>query len=394
MKHDAPVFDVDLFSTEVLQNPYPAYEKMRELGEVVYLEPYRVWVLTRYDVVRQALLQHEIFSPLDGIALSPEINALMSDVILVSEGDRHRRMRAALHAQMGPRALRKLTSDIQAEADALVDKVLTNDTFDGMRDLAEAFSVSVVGGLAGLPKEQRARLLEWASDSFTVFGPFNEMTQAALPGLAELVEYLTKTAARDNLVPGSWGAAFYEAGDRGDLDPAWCMELVHTVATAGIDTTISAIGSALWLLADNPGEWAKLQEDPAKIPAAFLEAMRLETPIQWFSRVMREDHEFEGGVVVPKGGRVIVSYASANRDERRYPDPDRFDVDRNPTDHLAFGIGMHACVGQPLAKIEGQSILQALVTRASTLQMETAPTWRLNNVVRRLEALPMRVARV
>ena len=394
MRHDAPVFDVDLFSSEVLQNPYPAYAKMRDLGEVVYLEPYGVWVLTRYDVVRRALRQHEIFSSLDGIALSPEINGLMTDVILVSDGDRHRRMRAALHAQMGPRALQKLASEIQTEADALVAEVLRNDTFDGMRDLAEAFSVSVVGGLAGLPKDQRARLLEWASDSFTVFGPFNEMTQAALPRLAELVEYLTKTAARDNLVPGSWGAAFYEAGDRGDLDPAWCMELVHAVATAGIDTTISAIGSALWLLAENPGEWAKLQADPTKIPAAFIETLRLETPIQYFSRVLREDHEFEGGVVVPKGGRVIVSYASANRDERRYPDPDRFDVDRNPTDHLAFGNGMHACVGQPLAKIEGQSILQALVARNSTLQVETAPTWRPNNVVRRIDTLPMREVRV
>ena len=394
MRRDAPVFDVDLFSPEVLQNPYPAYATMRDLGEVVYLEPYGMWVLTRYDVVRRALHQHEIFSSVDGIALSPEINALMSDVILASEGERHRRMRAVLQAQMGPQALKKLASDIRAEADRLVADVLSQDTFDGMRDLAEAFSVSVVGRLAGLPEEQRARLLEWASDSFTVFGPFNEMTQAALPRLGEFVEYLTKTAARDNLVPGSWGAAFYEAGDRGDVDPAWCMELVHAVAAAGMDTTISAIGSALWLLAEHPDEWAKLQADPSKTLAAFNEAMRLETPIQYFSRVLREDQEFEGGVVVPKGARVIVSYASANRDERKYPDPDRFDVDRNPTDHLAFGHGMHACVGAPLARIEGNSILGALVARNSTLQVEEQPTWQLNNVMRRIETLPMKEVKV
>jgi cytochrome P450 len=326
---------------------------------------------------------------LDGIGLSPEINAFMSEVILVVDGERHRRMRAVLHAQMGPRALQKLTSDIEAQAETLVERALSGAEFDGMRDLAEVFSVSVMGRLAGLPEDQRMRLLEWANSSFTVFGPMNELTQSALPGLAEFVDYLTKTAARDNLAPDSWGAAFYEAGDRGELNPDWCLELVHTVASAGIDTTISAIGSAICLLADNPAEWEKLRADPTKIPAAFLEAMRMETPIQWFSRVLREDHEFEGGVIVPKDSRVMVLYGCANRDERKYPDPDRFDIDRNPTDHLAFGYGMHACVGQPLARIEGHAMLRALVRRGNTLRAEAAPTWKPNNTVRRIDSLQM-----
>jgi len=158
---------------------------------------------------------------------------------------------------------------------------------------------------------------------------------------------------------------------------------------AAFDTTISAIGNLLYQFARHPDQWQRLRADPRLAAAAFNEGVRIEAPIQAFSRVATRDVDMGEGVVVPAGARAIVSYGSANHDERHFAAPDRFDIGRRPLDHLGFGLGVHGCAGQSLARLEGQAVLLALAGRVSRFELTGEPTRALNNINRGLARLPM-----
>jgi cytochrome P450 len=382
--------DVDLFSDEVLADPYPVYKNLRDIGGAVYLEKYGFWALPRHETVRFALANPAIFTSNDGVAMSDEVNAMVPDIILHDDGELHRKMRSVLLPMLTARALEQLSQEVDDEAEQLVDRVLSNSSFDAVKDLAEVLPVSVVARLIGLPADRRMKLLDWADCSFQSFGPMNDRTIKALPEMQELFRYLGTEAAPENLAPGSWGAVIYAAGERGELSATSCFQLMFALVSAGMDTTISAIASILRLFAEHPGEWDKVRAEPALISSAFTEAVRLESPIHFFTRVTRSDFATEG-TVVPAGSRTIMMYASANRDERQWPSPEVFDVRRNPVQQVGFGYGLHSCVGQPLARIEAVALIKALVPRVARFHAGQ-PAFGLNNIVRRMKSLPMTIA--
>jgi len=154
----------------------------------------------------------------------------------------------------------------------------------------------------------------------------------------------------------------------------------------GIDTVANSLASAIAMFAEHPDQWDLVRDDPSLIPSAYHEVLRLHPPIQYFTRRAATATEI-GGVGVPAGSRVLLMFGSANRDERHYPDPDRFDVTRNPTDHLAFGRGVHRCVGATLADVEAHAMLTALARRVRRFECHGAPQWRLNNVLHGLDSL-------
>jgi cytochrome P450 len=382
--------DIDLFAGDVLGNPYPTYARLREAGEAVHLGAYDLFALPRYSSTRFALGNPDVFTSEQGVALNEPVNNMVGDIIVHDDGELHARMRGVLAAQLSPRHVRQLTIDIEREADELVGRAVDRGSFDLMKDLAEILPVSVVARLIGLPEEKRMKLLDWAEHAFTTFGPMNAMTMAALPHVAEFFEYLTTTCAPEHLAPDSWGAAIYAAAGRGEIPQESCFNLMFALAGAGMDTTISALGSALWLFATHPDQWNLVRDDPTLIRNAFNEVIRMESPIQFFSRVLRRDHRM-GDTVLPAGSRALVMYGCANRDIAKFDQPDTFDVGRpNAAEHLAFGFGLHSCVGQTLARIEGEAVLGAVVRRVRSLECGE-PQWALNNITRRIGALPMSV---
>jgi len=386
----APATDVDLFADDVLRNPYPTYARLRAAGEAVHLDAYGMFALPGYAATRFALGNPDVFTSEQGVALNDPVNQMVGDIIVHNDGELHARMRGVLAAQLSPRHVRQLTIDIEAEADALVARVVEQRSFDAMKDLAELLPVSVVARLIGLPEEKRMKLLDWAEHAFTTFGPMNAQTMAALPHVAEFFEYLATTCAPEHLAPDSWGAAIYAAADRGEIPPESCFNLMFALAGAGMGTTISALGSALWLFATHPEQWRLVRDDPTLIRNAFQEVVRLESPIQFFSRVLLVEHRF-GDTVLPVGARALVMYGSANRDEAKFLDAERFDVGRrNAAEHLGFGFGLHSCVGQTLARIEGEAVLGAMVRRIRTLECGEAQ-WSLNNITRQIGTLAMTV---
>ncbi|MFD5593968.1 cytochrome P450 [Streptomyces griseorubiginosus] len=385
-----PTSDIDLFSDDVLHDPYPALRELREVGPAVRLTAYDAWVLPRYDPVRAALADHERFSSAQGVGYEDQFNALMWGTVLASDPPIHTRLRAVLSDKLAPKALAKLRTRIAALADDLVAGAVAEGEFDAVSELAAVFPVTVVADLIGLTEEARGPLLSFADAAFNTFGPLNARAQASLPFVGQMFEYLNTVMVPENLRPDGWAASVYQAADRGDIEPASVVPLLSAYVTASMDTTINGIGNTILLFAQHPDAYQQVRAEPALLGPAFEESLRLESPAQGFFRRTTRPVDIEG-ITIPADSKVLLSWASANRDERKWERPEEFLVRRNPVDHVGFGYGVHGCAGQGLARLEAQAVFGALVRSASSIEISGEPVRKLNNVIRGLASLPVTV---
>ena len=308
----------------------------------------------------------------------------------MSDGERHDTQRKLLFGPLTPKALVSTREAVQGKADALVDALVSRGRFDGVADLARALPLTVVPDLLGWPAHGRDQLLPWAAATFDTLGPLNARAEQAVPQMMELMGFAGALAETRDLAPGSVGARILAAADRGEITREQVAPLLIDYLAPSMDTTISAIGHALALFARHPDQWQAVREDPSLVPRAFNEVLRLESPIRCFSRVTTTDVDIDNHTL-PAGARVVLHYASANRDERAFDDPDRFDVRRrNAGAHLAFGIGAHTCAGQGLARVEAHALLTALAGRVGTITVED-PTKAFNNLINAYGELPTTV---
>lgn len=385
-----PTSDVDIFEDDVLTDPYPAYAILRETGAAVYLERYDCWALPRYEHVRAALGDHERFSSVDSVGYEPSLNERRRGGVLATDRPEHDTLRAALSESLAPRALAKLREDIARRATELVESVVARGSFDVVGDLARVFPLTVVADLIGMPLGARDEVLRFADAFFNTFGPLNQRTRASVHVADQLLDKLISLMKRDNLAPGGWGEALYRAADRGVIREDQVGPLLRAYLVASMDTTINSIGSALWLFAEHPSAWAALRTDRTLLRSAYEEVVRFESPVQVFFRRTTRAVEIDG-VIIPPTARVAMLFGAANRDPRKWPDPDRFDVARAPMDHVGFGYGVHACAGQGLARLEAHAVLSALLDRVEAINLAGQPRRHLNNVIRGLESLPVTV---
>jgi cytochrome P450 len=309
---------------------------------------------------------------------------------LCSDGSEHDALRNVLMRPLTPRALRPAKEQITLEAETLAEKLTAEGTFDAATDLANHLPVTVVSNLIGLPEAGRERMLVWAAEMFNCFGPLNDRAVASFPVMQEMMDYATNEAVPGKLKPGSWAEGIHTAVARGEVAAQACPAMMVDYLGPSLDTTIFAISTAVWLFANNPDQWDLVREDPLLMPSAVNEVLRYDSPIQGFSRSIAREVDLDGAVL-PAGSRAIVFYGAANRDERKYPDPDRFDVRRRPADHLGFGAGPHACIGMNLARIEMLALFTALAKRIRRFTiLEEQPV--LNNVLRGFKTLRVSVA--
>jgi cytochrome P450 len=384
-----PHYGADLFSDDALAEPYDHYRAIRDLGPVVHLDAHDLLAVSRYAEVRQVLGNPATFCSGEGVGLNDMINALARGNTLMSDGELHRVQREVVGRPLTPKSLADLRPDVQALADALIERLVEQGTFDVVTDLAQPIPSTWVPDLLGWPLEAREHLLDWASATFDALGPLNARGIAAGGKSAEMFAYAHQLAEQGGLPEGSMAAKVFEAAERGEITKEQCPVMLTGYLAPSLDTTISAIGNAIWLLATHPDQWALLRQDPSRVKNAFNEAIRLESPISCFSRVVTESTTLDG-VAIPEGARVLVMYASANRDERRWDRADEFDVNREVSLHLGFGHGVHACAGMGLARMEGNAVLSALVARVESIEAGV-PVRKLNNLIRALSSLPIRV---
>jgi cytochrome P450 len=388
-----PVSSVDPFSHAFLHDPYPHHQALREAGPVVWLEQYGIWTMARHEQVRNALTDYETYCSSAGVGLSDfrkEPPWRPPSIILEADPPLHTRTRAVLTRILSPGAIKVLRETFEREAEILVARLVESREFDGIADLAEAYPLKVFPDATGISDEGRENLLPYGTMVFNSFGPRNDLFNAAMANAGPVRDWIMSKCSRAALKPGGLGMQIFDAVDSGELSEDEAGMLVRSFLSAGIDTTVYGLGNALYCLARYPEQWQALRENPALIRGAFEEVLRFEAPVQSFFRTTTRTIDVSG-VRLGEGEKVLLLFAAANRDPRRWDRPDTFDVKRRATGHMTFGTGIHGCVGQAVARLETEAILGALIRRVAKLEMTAEPTRRPNNTLRGFDKLPLRV---
>ena len=389
-----PTTDLDPFSHEVLEDPLPLHELLRDAGPVVHLSAYDTYAFARYEQVHAALVDWQAFQSAAGVGLSNfriEKPWRPPSLLLEADPPRHDAPRRVLSAVLSPRSLRRLRERWLADADALVDRTLAAGLeFDAVPTLAQAFPLSVFPDAVGLPQAGRENLLPYGDHAFNAFGPSNDLVAKGAPRVAELSAWVASQCARDVLAPEGFGADIWAASDRGDITPDQAPLIVRSLLTAGVDTTVHGLSAVLYAFATNPEQWQRLRDQPTLARVAFDEAVRWESPVQTFFRTATTDVRV-GDHVVPEGHKILMFLAAANRDPRRWDAPDSFDLARDPSGHVGFGMGIHQCVGQHVARLESEALLTALARRVRSIDLAGPARRHHNNTLRAWDSIPVRL---
>jgi len=380
-----PELDVDLYCDEAIVDPHPRYRAIRDLGPAVFLRRHGAWAVGRFEDVRAALRADDVLVSRHGVALNDVVNEQPAVTTLASDGDVHRRRRSVLMKPMMPSALADVRATIDRLAEELVVGLLERGRFDGIADFARKLPLDVVSELVGLAEDGRQRMLEWAAASFNLLGTFNARAKGAVTAFLEMVDYSQKVDP-ERVREQGWARLLWSAADDGRLDAGEVSGLLIDYIAPSLDTTILGTGHMLFELGRNRDQWELLRAAPERIPATVHETLRYESPVRGFTRLAVADYD-AGGTCIPAGDRVLVLFGSANRDERHFENPDRFDVTRDAKDHVGYGYGVHRCAGAYLAQMEMEALLRALVTHVRTIEVGP-PVPLLNNVLRGHASFP------
>ena len=385
-----PVYKPDIYSVNAIVNPYPHYQRLRDLGPIVWLTKHKVYALPRYAESKAVLLDDKTFLSGHGVALNRIANRISRGTTLNSDGVEHDQRRKLLAHRLLPRSLRAISDGVDATAAAVVAAALNKGEIDGVNDLAAALPLAVVPDLIGWPRDQRDHLIEWGGATFDVLGPLNWQAIKAMPGAFRMLLFARRVVRKRTFLPGSMADELLLAADQGELSHAECPALMVDYLAPSIDTTMSAISNALYLFASHPEQWQLLKDEPTLMANAINEVLRYEPPLRAFARRAGQPTEI-GGVRIRSGACVLVMYASANRDEREWEQPAVFDITRDAGRQIGFGQGAHACAGQSLARLETTAMLRALIKRVDRIEVTSSPTWAINNIIHRHERLPLKL---
>lgn len=388
-----PVVDFDPFADDFLTDPYEFHRQMRDAGPVVHIPKYNLLGVARHAEVHAVLNDWQTFISSAGVGLAnfrTEKPFRPPSLILEADPPQHTRSRTVLARILSPKAVQQIRGTFQAEAEALIDGLLEKGAIDGVKELSEVYPLKVFPDAVGLSSDGRENLLAYGDMVFNAFGPRNELFMNSARRVEPVTKWIMEHCRRENLRPGGFGDQIYQAVDSGELTADEAPMLVRSFLTAGVDTTVNGIGNALLCFSTRPEQWAKLHANPALARPAFEESLRYESSVQTFFRTASRDCEI-AGIPIKSDTKVLTFLASANRDPRHWQDPEIFDIERRATGHMAFGSGIHGCVGQAVARLEGELILTALAKRVKRIELVGKPVRRLNNTLRALASLPLKL---
>lgn len=389
-------------------NPYPFYARLRAEApacRVTLPDKQSAWLITRYEDVVAALKDERLVkNPLS--ALTPEqmtrqpwmpamLKPLAQNMLDLDAPD-HTRLRALVHRAFTPRRIEQMNRRIQALTDELIDAVRSRGRMDLIRDYALPIPTTIIAEILGVPVRDRHAFHRWSSAIVAANSSRRGMIKA-VPNVMLFLRYIRRlvkarqTDPQDDLI-----SALIEGDAAGDqLSEDELLAMIFLLLIAGHETTVNLIGNGVLALLEHPDQLATLRDDPALIKSAVEELARYHSPVEWATeRYAREDMTI-AGATIPRGALVYAVLASANRDERQFPNPDVLDITRAPNRHLAFGQGVHYCLGAPLARMEAQIAIATLLRRLPDVQLAARPEtlrWRRALVLRGLEALPVSFA--
>ncbi|MEY8569616.1 cytochrome P450 [Brevibacterium linens] len=389
-----PVLDDDPFSRETLENPLPFQERLREAGPVVYLSKYNAYAIGRFDNLSEAVSNWQGFMSGRGVGLEKPWHARG---LLQMDPPEHDMPREVLQEILSARVLRSMTDQCMERAGTLIDELLAGKDsgdvvdVDAFGDIGSVFPVNFFPDASGIKEEGREKLVEYADYIFNQVGPRNELAAESKCPAAEMTAWANAKCQRENLNEEGFGADIWSAADRGEILHDFAPLLTRSLVTAGVDTTVYGISSLLYGLATNPEQWEALRANPGLKRVAFDEALRWESPVQQMFRETSEDTDVEG-FIIPAESRVMMCFGAANRDPRRWDNPEKFDLSRDPSGHLAFGMGIHQCVGQHAARLQATCLLEQLIPKVSKIEVacEHGVRRHHNNALRGWASIPLR----
>ena len=390
------------FLSEFRSDPYPRLAELRSREPVYFSPVLRGWVLTRYadvarvlrdprfSVDRTQISLGRVLNPFR--AISPEFGELIKSTLLMLDPPAHTRIRTLVNKAFTPRMVEVLRPRIQEIINGLLDHVEERGEMDLIRDLAFPLPLIVIAEMLGVPAEDRASFRRWSNDLTALLDPLSSPgglsgAQAAFEEIAPYFKRILAERRREPRADLISALAAVEGGE-GRLDETELLALCLLILGAGHETTVNLIGNSVAALLRNPGERKRLQEEPSLLPTAVEEFLRYDSPVQITDRLATEDVEI-GGRQIRKGQLVGLLLGAANRDPEQFPLPDRLDVERRENRHLAFGHGVHFCLGAPLARTEAQLAIGTLLRRFPHLDGPEPEHWRPSIVLRGPVSLPL-----
>ena len=386
MSKQIPVYHDDFYSDEVISNPYPVYQKLREQGSAVWMQQHDCWALTGFKAVKEGLGNAAVLSSASGCMFNNPMNAAADGIMLCTDDPQHLELRRIFAAPLLPGSIAKLKNQFQALTKTLVATLKQRKEFDVVTDLAQVLPLTVVTELVGLSDEGKDNMLDWASAIFNAFGPLpNQRTEDGLAVTRQVLEYVHSPETQKNLKKGGLGARLFDFVDKGRISQHTAESMLVDYLTPALDTTISGVSALVWKLGQHPEQWQHLRRNPALIPNAISETIRLESPIRAFARHAVEDYTVDG-VTIPAGSRVAMLYGCANRDERYWENADQFNLQRENSGQVGFGFGSHMCAGMHLARLEIHCVAEALVAQIEHIEVGQ-PEHVVHNTIRALGRL-------
>ena len=373
-------------------DPFSTYAQARRDEPIAQMPGFGFWNVTRYEDCVAVLRNADVFSS-DGGTYGPRMlnqSSFGEDdpprSMLVQDPPVHTRLRGLVNKAFTPRMVAQLEPRIRKVTDELLDAVGTSGRIDTIDDLAYPLPVIMIAEILGVETERRDDFKRWSDALVAALGTglmTPNITQDALAARQEFIDYfrrifeLRRAEPRDDLVSNL--LALEAEGDH--LTPDELMAMCILLLVAGNETTTNLIGNAALALTERPDSHRRLVENPALVPSAVEEVLRFYPPVQATIRFPKQDTPFAGHTI-GTGQPVIVWLASANRDEAVFPDPDTFDITREPNRHLSFGLGIHFCLGAPLARLEAQVALQTMLRRLPNFRrVDDAPLERINSFI-------------
>ena len=369
---------MDFLTDDMRRNPYPLYEQLRSSSPVLHVPGADLWLLFDYEGVKRATTEHDTFSSL--VAPSTSIT---SQWLVFADPPRHTKLRSLIMRAFTPRAVASLEPRIQQLSSELLAPGLERGAMDLAEDFAVPLPLMVIAELFGAPVEDRPRFKRWSDAimalGYTVAGgeeavraqsEFAAVTVEMRAYLAGLVEQ-RRAVPRDDLL-----TRLVEAEVEGErLTDEELLGFFQLLLSAGHETTTNLINNAILCFLEHPEQLARLRQEPSLLPSAIEEVLRFRSPVQAMFRVPRRDVTLHGQVI-PAGKLVMTMIGSANRDPLKFQDADRFDITRDPNPHIAFGHGIHFCIGAPLSRLEARIALSTFLERVKRFELASHEPWQ------------------
>jgi len=393
--------DYNPFLPEVQADPYPYYAYLRQHAPVYYV-PFGFWTLSRYDDVYFAFRNPHVFSSAVLVsAFIGDLNPFPPDapMMLAADPPDHTRLRKLINRAFTPRRIASLELHIREVVRHLVAQLPARGEFDLVRELSAPLPIITIAELLGVPPERRDDFKRWtgamirATSGFTV--PQEEREEIRR-NTGELFAYFREVIAAYHRTPGDnlLSDMVRAEEENQTLTAEEVLSMAILLIGAGSETTTNLIANAMLALCAHPQQFAQVRAHPALIPNMLEETLRYDGPIQTLFRQTTQDVELSG-TKIPAGSVVLLLVGSANHDERKFPDPERFDIMRNTEGHIGFGFGIHFCLGAQLARLQAKMAVEALLERFPSLARTDAPLVRIESLsVHGPKALPLVTTRV